>query len=66
MSTRKKIYEVKRPDGAVAKVYRDAEWNEYRVRFYFDGLLNEDADYFTSDKQDAIGSADYFATGSTK
>ena len=36
-----------------ARVYRDAEWNEYRVRIYLNGQLNAAADYHTSDKQDA-------------
>jgi len=40
-----------------AKVYRDAKWNEYRVRFYFNGQLNPEADYFTTDKQDALDTA---------
>ena len=40
-----------------ANVYRDAEWNEYRVRFYHFEDLIEDADYFTDDKADAISSA---------
>lgn len=40
-----------------AKVYRDAEWNEYRTRFYVDGVLNAEADAFTTDKADALQSA---------
>ena len=41
-----------------AKVYRDVEWNEYRVKFHVadTGYLTE-ADYHTDDKQDALDSA---------
>lgn len=41
-----------------AKVYRDAEWQEYRVRFYTDGVQQRNADYHTTDKDDAIATAD--------
>lgn len=41
----------------VAKVYRDSEWQEYRVRLYLNGELNTAADYFTGDKADAIDTA---------
>ncbi len=40
-----------------AVVYRDAEWEEFRVRLYEDGKLNEAADYFTDDKEDARDTA---------
>lgn len=40
-----------------AKVYRDAEWQEYRVKFFVNGQHNEPADYHTNDKEDAIGTA---------
>lgn len=40
-----------------AKVYRDSEWNEYRVRLYIRGELHAPADYLTSDKADAIETA---------
>ena len=40
-------------DGLAAKVYRDAEWREYRVKFFRDGEYQEDADYHTDDKSDA-------------
>lgn len=36
-----------------AKVYRDAEWREYRVKFYRQGQYQADADYHTDDKSDA-------------
>lgn len=37
-----------------ARAYRDAESDEYRVRFYRDGKLNEAADSFHPDKDDAL------------
>lgn len=41
--------------GAISKVYRDAEWNEYRVRFYDKNGIHMDAsDYHTNDKEDAL------------
>lgn len=52
--------------GRVAKIYRDAEFNEYSVRFVIDGVEQKDADYFTSDKQDAIDTANAWATPEVK
>jgi len=43
-----------------AKVYRDSEWNEYRVKFYRNGVYQEKADMHTDDKDDAIGTAEVF------
>ena len=44
--------------GYTAKVYRDVEWNEYRVKFYdTDGQHFVNADYHTDDKQEALDSA---------
>lgn len=40
-----------------AKVYYDSEWQEYRVRLYLDDTLEATADYFTSDKKDALDTA---------
>ncbi len=40
-----------------AKVYRDSEWNEYRVRLYIAGELRAAADYFTDDRADALSTA---------
>ncbi len=40
-----------------AKVYRDAEYQEFRARLYLDGVLYEPADYFTDSKSDAIETA---------
>jgi hypothetical protein len=58
--TRRKIAEFKQAPGhsdRVARVYRDAEWNEWVVRFdeWWCGL--PEADYFTNDKQDALDTA---------
>lgn len=52
----RKIWEGKKGND-IARVYRDADWSEYRLRFYPGGVLREEADYFTDDKDDAIGSA---------
>ena len=41
-----------------AKVYKDAEWSEYRVKFFANGVHQVDADYHTDDKQDAISTAE--------
>jgi len=41
----------------IAKVYRDSDWQEYRVRLYIRGELHAPADYYTSDKADAISTA---------
>jgi hypothetical protein len=40
-----------------ATVYKDAEWGEYRVKFYRDGEYMQDADYHTDDKADAQDTA---------
>lgn len=43
-----------------AKVYHDSEYGEYAVKFYCAGLYQIDADYFTSDRDDAIGTANHW------
>lgn len=44
--------------GHIARVYRDTEWNEYRVKFYRpDGEHLIGADYCTDDKTDAYDTA---------
>ena len=40
-----------------AKVFRDSEWQEFRVRLYINGALHAGADYFTNEKADAIATA---------
>jgi hypothetical protein len=42
-----------------AKVHRDAEWNEYVVSFFKGGKMDLKASYHTSDKADAIDTAQY-------
>lgn len=45
-------------DNKTAKIYRDNEWNEFRVKFFIDGkYIGEKADYHTDDKQDATTTA---------
>lgn len=45
---------------AVAKIYRDTDWQEYRVKFWKDNeYLGEDADYHADDLDDCIGSANH-------
>ena len=46
-----------------ARVYRDTEWDEYRVRYYSGeaGLVHymgEESDSFHSDQADAVGTAE--------
>lgn len=42
-----------------AKVYKDADWGEYRVKFFKDGKhVGEDGDYHTDDIDDAKSTAD--------
>lgn len=42
-----------------AVIYRDAEWNEYRIQFHFNGQYQENADYHTDDKHEAFTAAQY-------
>lgn len=53
---RRKIAEF---ESGVAKVIvqRDCEWQEYRARLYVAGVLKADADYHTTDKCDALHTA---------
>lgn len=43
--------------GQSARIYFNAEYDEYRVVFFKGGVHLEDADYYTSDYDDAIGTA---------
>lgn len=43
-----------------AKVFRDSEWREFRVKFYRDGAYLQEADYHTDDKSDAQHTARSF------
>lgn len=41
-----------------ARIYRDAEWNEFRVKYDHQGKhLGEEADSFADSRQDAEGTA---------
>lgn len=40
-----------------ARIYWDAEWQEYRTTFYVSNVKQEDADHHTDDKEDAIDTA---------
>ena len=40
--------------GVMVKVYRDSDWNKYRIRLYRNGHVVEIADAFESDKQAAL------------
>jgi hypothetical protein len=41
-----------------ARIYRDAEWEEWRVKLYIHGNHQKDADYHTNDKSDACHTAE--------
>jgi len=43
-----------------AKVYKDSDWDEYRVKHFKNGKHLSDGDYHTSDKDDAHGTAKQF------
>lgn len=46
--------------GKQAKVYKDSELGEHKVKFFVDGVHQKDADYHTDDKEDAKGTANTF------
>jgi hypothetical protein len=58
----------KHGEGAkTAKVYKDHEWGEFRVKFYTDGKHEgEEADYHTDDKDDANDTAKSWTTKGEK
>ena len=39
----------------VLKIKYSPEWEEWSVRYYEDGVYNEDKSYYTDDHDDAIG-----------
>jgi hypothetical protein len=48
------------PKGHVAKVYKDKDWGEHRVRFYSpEGKHYPESDYHTDDKEDAHDTAKF-------
>ncbi|AWD90679.1 hypothetical protein [Pseudomonas phage Achelous] len=50
----RKVAELAGLCGDSAKVYRDSEWQEWRVKFFAGGVYQPDSDYHTTDKQDAL------------
>lgn len=40
--------------GRAVRVYRDTEWDEFRVRLFIEGKLYEPADHHTSDREEAF------------
>lgn len=59
----RKLHEVTHTTGAgtvhTAKVYRDAANDEFVTKFYINGKHNQNADYFSKDKADAIDTAEW-------
>lgn len=52
------LQEFKWPNGNKTRVYRNAEWDEWVVRFYnSEGVHMDASDYYTSDKDDAYSTA---------
>jgi len=49
-----------------AKVYRDSDSNEFRVRHYTSGLHHEPSYYFTNDLEDAHATAQYWTNDSKR
>lgn len=45
------------PEGRTAKVYKDQDWGEYRVKHYVNGQHQANADYHTDDLEDAHDTA---------
>ena len=45
------------PQNAVARVYRDTEWEEYVVTICCGGVLRAGASYHTDDRKDACDTA---------
>jgi hypothetical protein len=47
----------KASEALTVKTYRDTDWNEYRVKTYIEGQHQQDADYHTDCKDDALDTA---------
>lgn len=47
-------------NGRKAKIYKDSEWGEHRVKFYTHGKHHQDADYHTDDYKDAHDTAKHW------
>lgn len=50
------------PNGRKTIIRRDSEWNQYIVQFFRGDEYLSKADYYTSCKQDAFDTANYFRT----
>ena len=59
-----KLIDIKEFEVRKAKIYRDAEWNEYRVKFYINGAYQENADFHTDSKRDAFDTARHWVNQS--
>lgn len=47
--------------GKMARAFRDSEWQEYRVKFYRNGVYEgRESDYHTDNKEDAVSTAEHF------
>jgi hypothetical protein len=57
MARKLKATHVHPETGKTAKVYRDAEWQEWVVEFFIAGVKKEGASYHTDDRADAEGTA---------
>lgn len=44
-----------------AKVYKDEDWNEFRVKFYIKGVHQAGSDYHTDSRSDALQTASTWA-----
>jgi len=57
-----KVLYTKQHGERIVNVRYDPHLSEYRCRLYVYGTAYKDADYFTNDLDDAIGTADVMAT----
>jgi hypothetical protein len=54
----RKVTEFRSSDNRLTKVYYNADFKEYTVKFYSsDGTYMDASDYFTNDKDDALATA---------
>ncbi len=58
----RKILSVDNGQGFKATLYRNTEWDEYIVKFYENGKVLKDADYYTDDKKDAYDTLNKWVT----
>lgn len=60
--TLRKIEAITNPElGLTAVVYRDADWDEYRVKHHVNGEYQADADYHCDGKAEALNHAGSWA-----